>query len=235
MIVVSDTTPLNYLILTETVHVLPAIFGRVYVPSAVIKELLHPRRPQAVGTWASSPPEWLTVQDPTHTGAWKLGRGETAAISLALELKADRALIDDRDGSREATRSGLKVVGTLGILEEAAKRGLIDIEQTRPVRETEAVSGHGHVWPRTPSKGASRGRLRGVGPDPRGPLARSRKGFSLRDQAVIGRIAWNNNVKAQGGTVDTHPDSDCPGHDTAGSRFPRVPGSMRRYHVRPPR
>jgi len=122
MIVVSDTTPLNYLILTQTVHVLPAIFGRVYAPSAVIKELLHPRSPQAVGTWASSPPEWLTVQDPTHTGAWKLGRGETAAISLALELKADRALIDDRDGSRQATRSGLKVVGTLGILEEAAKR-----------------------------------------------------------------------------------------------------------------
>lgn len=29
MIVVSDTTPLNYLILTDTVHVLPAIFGRV--------------------------------------------------------------------------------------------------------------------------------------------------------------------------------------------------------------
>ena len=120
MIVVSDTTPLNYLILTETVHVLPAIFGRVYAPSAVIKELLHPRSPQAVGTWASSPPEWLTVQDPTYTGAWKLGRRETAAISLALELKADRALIDDRDGSRQATRSGLKVVGTLGILEEAA-------------------------------------------------------------------------------------------------------------------
>ncbi len=137
MIVVSDTTSLNYLILTATVHVLPAIFGRVYAPSAVIKELLHPRSPQAVGTWASSPPEWLTVQDPTHTGAWKLGRGETAAISLALELKADRALIDDRDGSRQATRSGLKVVGTLGILEEAAKRGLIDIEQkTKELKET---------------------------------------------------------------------------------------------------
>ena len=75
MIVVSDTTPLNYLILTETVHVLSAIFGRVYAPSAVIKELLHLRSPQAVGTWASSPPEWLTVQDPTHIGPCKLGRG----------------------------------------------------------------------------------------------------------------------------------------------------------------
>src|SRR5208283_551366 len=88
-------------------------FVRVYAPSAVIKELLHPRSPQAVGTWESSPPEWLTVQDPTHTGASKLSRGETAAISLALELKADWALIDDRDGSRQATRSSLKVMGAI--------------------------------------------------------------------------------------------------------------------------
>jgi predicted nucleic acid-binding protein len=87
MIVVSDTTPLNYLILIETVHVLPATFGRVYVPSAAIEELSHWRSPEAVRTWASSPPEWITVQDPTHAGPSKLGRGEMAAISLALELK----------------------------------------------------------------------------------------------------------------------------------------------------
>jgi hypothetical protein len=48
MIVVSDTTPLNYLILTETDHALPAIFGRVYVPSAVLIELSHPRSPEVV-------------------------------------------------------------------------------------------------------------------------------------------------------------------------------------------
>ncbi len=137
MIVVSDTTPLNYLILTEAIHVLPAIFGRVYAPPAVIEELSHRRSPEAVRTWASSPPEWLTVQEPTHAGTSKLGRGETATISLALELKADRVLIDDRDGSRQATRSGLKVVGTLGILEEAAKRGIINIEQkTKELKET---------------------------------------------------------------------------------------------------
>ena len=34
MIVVSDTTPLNYLILIESVHVLLALFGRVYAPSS---------------------------------------------------------------------------------------------------------------------------------------------------------------------------------------------------------
>ncbi len=130
MIVVSDTTPLNYLVLIDSAQVLPSIFGRVYVPTAVMNELSHPRSPEAVRMWASSPPEWLTVQDPTSTPPSKIGAGETAAISLALELMADRVLIDDRDGSRGARRSGLNVVGTLGILEEAARRGLIDGEQS---------------------------------------------------------------------------------------------------------
>jgi predicted nucleic acid-binding protein len=40
MIVVSDTTPLNYLILIDSVAVLPALFGRVCAPAAVIEELL---------------------------------------------------------------------------------------------------------------------------------------------------------------------------------------------------
>jgi predicted nucleic acid-binding protein len=57
MIVVSDTSPLNYLILIESIQVLPAIFGRVYAPSAVVAELSHPRSPEVVRSWASKPPE----------------------------------------------------------------------------------------------------------------------------------------------------------------------------------
>ena len=66
MIVVSDTTPLNYLILIEEAQVLPALFGRVYASTAVLQELSDPRSPQPVRAWASSPPEWLTVQEPTQ-------------------------------------------------------------------------------------------------------------------------------------------------------------------------
>ena len=112
-------------------------FGRVYAPSAVLKELSHPKTPEAVRAWASNPPAWLTVQDPAKIGPSKLGLGEAAAIALALEFKAERVLIDDRDASREAGRSGLNVVGTLNILEEAAKRSLLDIEQkTMELKQT---------------------------------------------------------------------------------------------------
>jgi predicted nucleic acid-binding protein len=74
MIVVSDTTPLNYLVHVDSVHLLPGLFVRVYTPSAVITELSHIRAPEAVRAWAASPPEWLKVQDPTTTDAsLKLG------------------------------------------------------------------------------------------------------------------------------------------------------------------
>ena len=131
MIVVSDTTPLNYLILVDSVHVLPALFGRVYAPSAVITELSHRKTPEAVRNWAASPPEWLAVQDPTNTDpSLKLGSGETAAITLAQELKAHWVLIDERKGTREAQARGLRVAGTLTVLEEAGAKGLVNYKQT---------------------------------------------------------------------------------------------------------
>jgi predicted nucleic acid-binding protein len=130
MIVVSDTSPLNYLILTESVQVLVAIFGRVYAPLAVDNELAHPRSPEAVRSWASNPPEWLVIQEPTlNDHSLQLGAGETATISLALELHADWVLIDERKGYEAAQQRGLKVITTLGILEEASHRELVDFEK----------------------------------------------------------------------------------------------------------
>ncbi len=132
MIVVSDTTPLNYLILVEVADVLPALFGQVYAPPAVMKELAHPRSPKLVREWGNSPPPWLTVQAPTHIDPLlKLGPGETEAIALAQELKAAWVLLDERKGSREAEGRGLRVAGTLGILEEAGARGLLDYTAAR--------------------------------------------------------------------------------------------------------
>lgn len=129
MIVVSDTTPLNYLILIEGVEILAAIFGQVYAPTAVLRELSDERSPQAVRAWALKPPEWLTVQDPAELISSRLGPGEVAALSLAREIGAGRLLIDERDAGREAKQYGLVSVGTLGILLEASRRGLIDIEE----------------------------------------------------------------------------------------------------------
>ena len=46
MIVVSGTTPLNYLILIGQIDLLPRLYQHVVVPKAVVNELQHLRAPQ---------------------------------------------------------------------------------------------------------------------------------------------------------------------------------------------
>lgn len=58
-----------------------------------------------------------------------LHRGEAAAIALAATVSADLLLMDDRRGVLEAERLGLRVTGTLGILDIAADLELIDFAQ----------------------------------------------------------------------------------------------------------
>ena len=126
MLVVSDASPLRYLILVGYADVLPRLFGRVIAPPEVIAELNHCKTPEAVRAWISVRPAWLEVRGPAETmEATGLGLGERQAISLAQEFRADAVLIDDRDAVKEAKSRGLMVLGTLAIRNEAASRGLI--------------------------------------------------------------------------------------------------------------
>jgi predicted nucleic acid-binding protein len=59
-----------------------------------------------------------------------LDPGERDAIQLALDAGFDTLLIDEIKGRREAQRRGLQVVGTISILEEAARLGLIEFKTT---------------------------------------------------------------------------------------------------------
>jgi predicted nucleic acid-binding protein len=128
MIVVSDTSPLNYLILIGEEELLPAFFSRVIVPPAVIEELSHSHAPDAVSLWLSNPPKWLENAKPNDPISQRgLGPGESEAIALALEFRADVVLIDERQAAGYARSMNLQVTGTLGILELASQRGLIDL------------------------------------------------------------------------------------------------------------
>ena len=130
MMVVSDTSPLNYLILIEEIDVLPQMYGRVIVPSSVNVELRAPETPDVVRRWIEDPPGWLEISteigrpDPSLDA---LHLGERHAISLALRLKAAALLIDERRGRREAEDRGLKAIGTLGVLVSGHERGLLDL------------------------------------------------------------------------------------------------------------
>lgn len=129
MIVIADTTPLNYLILIDLVGVLPQLYGRVLIPTAVWEEFQRPETPEAVRAWVAQPPTWLEIRPVKRNpdpAVESLGAGEREAIALAEELHADRLIMDDRAARRIATQRNLTVIGTLGVLVEAAERTLVD-------------------------------------------------------------------------------------------------------------
>ncbi len=132
MIVVSDTTPLNYLVLINSVGVLPKLFDEVYAPTAVVRELTDPRAPAPVRLWAQSPPNWLKVADPSSrlSSTASLDAGEADAISLAKELGITDVLIDEYRGRKTALAEGLFVLPTLAVLERAAEQQLLELQPT---------------------------------------------------------------------------------------------------------
>lgn len=126
MIAVADSSPPHYLILIGHDFLLPALFGQVLIPPAVLAELSHPRAPAAVRAWSAFPPPWLALQRPSSIDPGiGLGIGEREAIALAVETAADFLLADDRAARVAAKARGLTTVGTLGVLEMAANRGLV--------------------------------------------------------------------------------------------------------------
>jgi predicted nucleic acid-binding protein len=125
--VVSDTSPINYLVRIGELELLPKLFGEVLIPPAVLGELQHPGAPPEVRQWALQPPSWAKIVAPvTIDQGLDLGPGEIEAIALAKELGDALVLIDDRKGRIAAQKDGLPTAGTLNILEEGSIRGLID-------------------------------------------------------------------------------------------------------------
>jgi uncharacterized protein len=78
IVVVADTSPLNYLIQVNCDHVLPTLYEQVLVPGAVVQELDHPKSGPSVRAWLTHLPSWLVVEqvaEPFYafgqTGSWR--------------------------------------------------------------------------------------------------------------------------------------------------------------------
>jgi predicted nucleic acid-binding protein len=127
MIVVADTSPLNYLVLMGDETLLQRLFGSILIPPAVVSELIDSNAPEPVRHWANHLPDWVSVES-VHGSLLRIGdpgRGETEGILLAEAFGADLILIDDAAARAEAERRHLTVTGTLGVLRLAAQRKLI--------------------------------------------------------------------------------------------------------------
>jgi predicted nucleic acid-binding protein len=128
MIVVADTSPLNYLIRIGAIGVLPKLYGTVIIPPSVCEELSRHRAPELVRIWIATPPEWLSIETPTMAPdaellAADLDAGEFDAILPAQELGATDLIVDDWQGRKEAERRHIPYIGTVGVLQLASKKG----------------------------------------------------------------------------------------------------------------
>jgi len=118
--VVADASPLIAFHQVGQLPLLQALFTTLLVPPAVGREIAPsvPTQP------------WIVERHPTQPLAPQvlqasLGAGESEAISLALELRADHLVVDEKAARHLAEGLGLNVIGTLGILLAAKRKGLI--------------------------------------------------------------------------------------------------------------
>lgn len=129
-IVVSNSSPISYLVLIGQIHLLPTLFKEISVPEAVIRELSDEGAPEPLRKWALRPPKWLKVNEvsaQTILGLERLHAGERDVILLAHQIEADLLIMDEKAARQAAIERGLKVTGLLGILDEAATLGMLDL------------------------------------------------------------------------------------------------------------
>ena len=126
MIVVPDTSAITNLYQIDQLHLLKDLFGEVLIPPAVLRELSAlPEQATVVSEnlWIRPvfPENHILVQQLSE----QLDLGESEAIAVALEVKADRLILDEKLGRAVAREYDLPIIGILGILIEARKKGLL--------------------------------------------------------------------------------------------------------------
>ncbi|NER22130.1 MAG: DUF3368 domain-containing protein [Symploca sp. SIO1C2] len=131
MIIISDTSAICYLLIINQIDILPALYTSIIIPQAVADELSASESPNIVQSWISQPPDWLQIKIIELNQDIELDTldlGEREAIVLAEQVKANLVILDDKAARRIAAKRGLKIIGLLGVIKDAAKAQLLDVE-----------------------------------------------------------------------------------------------------------
>ncbi len=132
MIVVSDTSPITNLAAINQLNLLQRLYTRLVIPTAVYNEMVRVDKLVPGAVEVQTLP-WIQTQTIATSQQVKMLQeseenidlGEAEAIILALELKADLLLMDERRGREVAMRYGLQITGLLGVLLQAKGNRLI--------------------------------------------------------------------------------------------------------------
>jgi predicted nucleic acid-binding protein len=140
-LVVVDTSALIGLAAAGEFQLLPRLFGSVVITAAVRAEVLAaPELPGARDVRRAAHEGWLTTLDPPDFGEdlAALGEGEASVIALALQhVGPSLVVLDDAAARLRAEDVGLPVVGVLGVLIAAKRRGYLDLVGPRLERLAE--------------------------------------------------------------------------------------------------
>lgn len=129
MPVVSNTSPVLNLAIIGWLSLLREQFGEIWIPTVVLEELrVEEDLPGSQAVREAIEAGWLRVEEVKDQALAQvlqrdLDRGEAEAIVLAVRVKAERTLLDEREARRVAKSLGLKVTGVLGILLRARREG----------------------------------------------------------------------------------------------------------------
>lgn len=111
----------------EPIGLLPRVFSKIYIPQAVYDEVSIWSKPYSQKLRRFSKKRVETVQNQIAVQLLKkdVDFGEAEAIILALEKGIENLLIDDPKGRKIAQSQGLHPIGSIGVLLQAKKAGLI--------------------------------------------------------------------------------------------------------------
>jgi predicted nucleic acid-binding protein len=131
MIVVSNSSPLIGLALIDQLELLPALYGRIRIATATRSEVIGKGKGRP-GAATLAQADWLDIDSVSRRALATvrarpagLRAGEIETIALALQLRADLVLMDERLARKFAQSKDLPVLGTLGVLKQAHARGLL--------------------------------------------------------------------------------------------------------------
>jgi predicted nucleic acid-binding protein len=125
MLVVSNTSPIINLAAIGHLSLLEQLYGKIIIPKAVWEEIRTGEGQPGEAEVKSLP--WFEQRQVSNRDLIReiLNPGEAEALALAIELRADLLLIDERAGRMEAELRGLRFKGLLGVLIEAKKKGYL--------------------------------------------------------------------------------------------------------------
>jgi len=137
MIIISDTTPIISLLKAEQLDLLQKLFKEVIIPKAVYNELISNTKFQNEAQIIREC-SYIFVEEVIDTKSVNIFRrvtgldaGESEAIVMADEKKADLLLMDERKGRIVAKQMGLTITGTVGILLQSYDEGLLNADEIR--------------------------------------------------------------------------------------------------------